>query len=120
MARKCPNKRLPTGLYNHKARKVPARQLHKLSLDKYGRGSYSYSSTQVEVKQPTPLAHPEQAECEPNVADEGMDLDGGHMFSAEGPELDVNEDADPVEAISATPVITKPKERSYENSVSLS
>ena len=118
----------PSALYDHKAHKMLARHLNlPQASDVSGRSSYSYTTFQAPVRT-KPLA-----EHEHFVADTGndgmestiMDIDEDIVLSSE---VNVDEpDEDAVSVNSVVPTITvipgitevtKPKERTYENSVS--
>jgi hypothetical protein len=97
------------GLYNHNTRNTLTRQL-KFSTDSSGRSSYSYTSSQVRLDPVVPEAHRED---ESNVMDASMDIYEDHVNSND------NEDVGQVvEVMRGVRVVTKPKAKRYDNSVS--
>ena len=99
----------PSVLYNHNARNAIARQLN-LSTNPSGCSSYSYTSSEVQLAPVVPEVRPED---EYYPVDASMDIDEDHAIGE-----DVREQV--VEVMPGVNVVTKPKAKQYNNSVSFS
>jgi hypothetical protein len=98
----------PSVLYNHNARNAIARQLN-LSTNPSGHSSYSYTSSEVRLAPVVPEVRPEDE----YYLDANMDIDEDHAIGE-----DVREQV--VEVMPGVNVVTKPKAKWYDNSVSFS
>ena len=92
-------------LYNHNARDAIARQLN-ISTNPSGRSSYSYTSSHLRLDPVVPeVCHENESYV--------MDIDEDYVVNNQ------NEDVEQVvEVMPGVHVLTKPKAKRYENSVS--
>ena len=111
----------PAALYDHGTRKTVTRQLN-VSRNESGRTtSYSYSTSRVQLAQlPQAQTEPEHSiEAMPVDAVVHVDQDADHPMEAMPVDTVVHVDQDVDHPLHPVDVVAKPKERSYENSVSL-
>jgi hypothetical protein len=103
--------KIPTALYNHATRNATARQLN-ISGTVSGRSSYSYTSSQVTLEPVAPESHPAHEDYV-NDLDVDINIDDGPGDLNTADEDGIVEVVPGVQAI-----ITPPKAKRYENSVS--